>query len=159
MDLKSDLQHYLQTHIPISAAMGVTVRDASFQRIVLSAPFSNNINHKKTVFGGSLHAVATLACWSFLHVNLAGKYKESVELVISKSNVDYIVPVVADFEAECIWPAENDWLRFIKILEKKGKARITLKSKIYQSDKLCVDYSGVFVGICRRSTAQNSNIG
>ncbi len=146
MSLKNDLQTYLQAHIPISKAMGVTVHDASSQKVILSAPFSNNINHKKTVFGGSLHAVATLACWSVLHVNLAGLY-EGVQIVISKSEVDYLAPVSSDFQAECLLPVEGEWERFIKIFDKKGKARITLQSKIYKDGRLCVDSSGVFVGI------------
>ena len=55
-----NLEKYLHKHIPISSAMGVKVDVASSERVVLSAPFLNNINHKQTVFGGSLHAVATL---------------------------------------------------------------------------------------------------
>lgn len=139
------LKNYLRQHIPISAAMGVGVELASSERVILSAPFSNNINHKNTVFGGSLHAVATLACWSLLNVSLAELGEKNVQIVIAKSDVAYVAPVAADFKAECQRPDATSWERFLKMLQKKGKGRIALTAKIFQDSELCVDYSGVFV--------------
>lgn len=138
-----DLENYLLKAIPISSAMGVRVEVASTKEVILSAPFAPNINHKKTVFGGSLHAVATLASWGLLHVNLAGDY----QIVIASSEIKYLAPVTSDFKAVCHMPEALDWDRFIKILKKKGKARIKLNAKIFEGDKLSVDYSGVFVAI------------
>ena len=143
--MKEKLEKYLLEHIPISAAMGVAVDTASEQKIILKAPISNNINHKKTVFGGSLHAVATLACWSLLHVNLAKNYGESLQIVIASSEISYTSPVTTDFKAECSMPDHAVWDRFTKILQKKGKARINLSGKIYEDGRLCVDYVGTFV--------------
>lgn len=140
------LEDYLLKHIPISSAMGIEVDKASLSQIVLKAPFSNNINHKKTVFGGSLHAVATLACWSLLHVNLV-HLSDNVQIVISSSEVEYLAPVVSDFKAECHMPDAVEWDRFIKMLKKKGKSRLKLTAKIFQKEQLCVDYSGIFVAI------------
>lgn len=146
-DLATTLEQYLLEHIPISSAMGVSVDLACADKVVLRAPFANNINHKKTVFGGSLHAVATLACWSLLHVNLVGLLGRGVEIVIASSEVKYLVPVTADFQAECCMPNALDWERFVKMLQKKGKARLKLSAKIFQEGQLCVDYVGVFVAI------------
>ncbi|HEV8052959.1 MAG TPA: YiiD C-terminal domain-containing protein [Parachlamydiaceae bacterium] len=144
---KTALENYLLKHIPISSAMGVEVDMATSAKIILKAPFSNNINHKKTVFGGSLHALATLACWSLLHVNLMDAYGENVQIVIANSEVDYLVPVASDFKAECMIPVTLEWERFIKMLEKKGKGRIRLNAKIFQGNQLCVDYTGTFVAL------------
>jgi thioesterase domain-containing protein len=146
-DLATNLEEYLLEHIPISSAMGVSVDLASSNRIALRASFANNINHKKTVFGGSLHAVATLACWSLLHVNLVNLLERNVQIVIANSEVEYLVPVAADFQAECCMPDALDWERFVKMLQKKGKARLKLSAKIFQEEQLCVDYAGVFVAI------------
>ena len=143
--LEAELEKYLLEHIPISSAMGVRVFSASPKKIVLSAPFSNNINHKKTVFGGSLHAVATLACWSLLHVNLTELH--NVHIVIASSEIAYLAPVASDFKAECCLPELEDWQRFLKILQKKGKARVKLSAKIFQGHQLCVEYSGVFAAL------------
>lgn len=142
---KTALEHYLRQHIPLSEAMGVRVKSCSSSHIILSAPFENNINHKKTVFGGSLHAVATLACWSLLHVNLSDF--EHVQIVIASSEISYLAPVNTDFKAECSMPDRSDWEKFQKTLQRKGKARIKLRATVVQSSKLCVDYHGVFVAV------------
>lgn len=151
LTLDKHLEKYLLEHIPISAAMGVKVAAASSTKLVLEAPFANNINHKKTVFGGSLHAVATLACWSLLHVNLT-KLGQEIQIVIAKSEVDYLAPVSKDFKAECCLPEGETWEYFLKVLSKKGKARIILQAHIFQDGKLCVDYVGTFVAINREWT-------
>lgn len=142
--VEKNLEKYLLEQIPISSAMGILVNLATSERVVLSASFLKNINHKKTVFGGSLHAVATLACWSLLHVNLEN---QDVQIVISHSEISYLYPVATDFKAECCLPDALTWERFMKILLRKGKSRIQLTAKIFQEDALCVNYSGTFVAI------------
>lgn len=143
MNLESFIEKYLYQNIPISQAMGIKVEHASKDRIVLSAPFLNNINHKKTVFGGSLHAVATLACWCLLYVNL----DETVQIVITKSEVSYLLPVDDQFFVECLMPEEIVWQRFVKTLHAKGKARIHLSAQILHHGKLSVDYKGTFAAL------------
>ena len=145
-NLESNLENYLLEHIPISKAIGVKVDVASLEKVVLEAPFINNINHKQTVFGGSLHAVATLSCWSLLHVNLKS-LGEDVQIVIASSKIEYLAPVSQDFKAICCQPDNETWQFFLKVLNKKRKARVKLQAKIFQNDKLCVDYSGTFVAI------------
>lgn len=135
------LEEYLYQHIPITQAMGIKVQEANSQKVILFAPFANNINHQKTVFGGSLHAVATLACWSLIHLNLNNP---KAQIVITNSEVDYLAPVDGDFIAECTMPEANVWERFLHILQAKGKARILLSAKINHNHKLAVDYQGVF---------------
>lgn len=146
-DIKNELVEYLHQHIPISSAMGVEVVVASLAEIKLIAPFSNNINHKKTVFGGSLHAVATLACWCLLHLNL--KDAHAADIVITNSNVDYLAPVNSDFVACCELPDDSTWKRFNDTLKHKGRARIQLKAQIFQNEKLAVDYTGTFAALKR----------
>ena len=146
-DLEHLLENYLLKHIPISAAMGVKVDRACSNQIILSAPLSNNINHKNTVFGGSLHAVATLACWSLLHINLLNLLKENCQIVIASSEIQYLAPVSSDFKTESHMPDALNWECFIKTLRKRGKARLKLSAQIIQESQLCVDYSGIFVAI------------
>ncbi|MGE3318012.1 MAG: YiiD C-terminal domain-containing protein [Candidatus Berkiella sp.] len=52
-DIKT-IQHYLSEHIPITQALGIKVELLSDNEVIVSAPLDHNINHKKTVFGGSL---------------------------------------------------------------------------------------------------------
>lgn len=144
MKSKDQLENYLWEQIPISRAMGVKVNMASPEKVILEASFAPNINHKKTVFGGSLHALATLSCWTLLHLELQG---EPVDIVIANSEIKYLAPVSQDFKAVCFHPDKKEWDFFLKMLLKKGKARVVLKAKIFQDDKLCVDYSGTFAAI------------
>jgi thioesterase domain-containing protein len=141
------LEDYIRQNIPISVSMGIQVESASPNEVTLSAPFLNNVNHKKTVFGGSLHAVATLACWGLLHLNL--KNLNPIEIVITHSHVDYLTPVVSDFIVQGLFPEEAVWNRFIEMLHSKGKGRIQLEAKIYQGEKLAVDYKGTFAALKR----------
>lgn len=136
-----ELEDYLHQNIPISKAMGIQIEQATKDKVILFAPFANNINHKKTVFGGSLHAVATLACWSLLYLNV---HDPKFQIVITKSEVDYLLPVDSDFTAKCSMPEQSTWQRFIQILQTKGKARILLSAKIMHQGRLAVDYQGVF---------------
>lgn len=147
MSLQKQLEEYLHEHIPISLSMGIKVECVTPDEVILCAPFSKNFNHKKTIFGGSLHAVATLACWSLLHINLKDFYP--IELVITHSNVDYIAPVTADFRAHSFLPEDMAWKHFTHMLRMKKKARISMKAEIYQHSQLAVDYEGTFAAIKR----------
>lgn len=145
--IKQQVEDYLYQQIPLTQAMGIRVEQASLDKVVLFAPLANNINHQKTVFGGSLHAVATLACWSLLYVNLKAISEARMQIVITKSEVNYRYPVDADFRAECVMPDSAIWQRFIHTLHLKGKARLSLSAKIDHRDRLCVDYRGIFAVI------------
>lgn len=144
---EQSLQKYLHHHIPLSGAMGVIVKEASKSRVVLQASFEKNINHKQTVFGGSLHALTTLACWSLLHLRLNEMGCEGFQIVIAHSEIDYLQPVTDDFKAECEWIDGENWERFLKIFQKKGKARLELDAKVLEEEKLCVDFKGIFVAL------------
>ncbi|WP_417450650.1 YiiD C-terminal domain-containing protein [Kordiimonas sp.] len=141
-----EVEDYLHSHIPISAPMGVTAIVASRDRVVLRAPLAANINHKHTAFGGSLQALATLSCWTLLHLNLRHSAKAG-EIVISSSNINYIRPVTQDFEAEASLPEGNRWGLFLKTFERHGKARIQLTASVVENDELAIDYTGSFVAL------------
>lgn len=144
--MEKQLQDYLYQHIPISRAMGVLVEHATTDKVVVCAPIANNINHKQTAFGGSLHAVATLACWSLLHMNLKAT-NEAIQIVVAKSDATYLAPVGTDFKAECVIPSNAEWHRFLKMLSAKGKGRIELSAQIYHEGKLAVNYQAVFAAL------------
>lgn len=145
---KKTLEAYIFTHIPISSSMGVGVEYLSLEEVILSAPISSNVNHKKTVFGGSLQAVATLACWSLLYVNLK-ELEYPAEIVISESHIKYLLPVTYDFKVCCLRPGFNDWEKFIKTLKKHKKARIQINATIFQDSKLALEYQGTFVALLK----------
>jgi len=143
-----EIEKYIHHNIPISEAMGIKIEKLDETAALVSAPLANNINHKLTVFGGSLHVVATLSCWSLLH-SLLLQLPEKFEIVITHSDVDYLIPVTTDFQALCQKPSEEEWNRFLTTLRNKGRARLHLSSTIHQDDVLAVSFKGTFAAIKR----------
>ena len=143
------LKNYLYENIPLSLALGVEVVQAEKAKVILKAPLAPNVNHQKTVFGGSLHALATLASWSLVFLNLQEKKIDS-EIVIASSKIKYMRPVTEDFEAVSFLEQEGNWKRFEEMLKRFKKAKISLKAHIFQDGKLAVDYEGEFAAIAQR---------
>lgn len=142
-----ELQDYIHAHIPISRAMGLKIEQAAKDKVILSAPITLNINHKKTVFGGSLQSISTLACWSLVFINLKDSLDNIYEIVIYKSEIKYLRPVTKDFRVQCEVTNKEEFGKFQNTLLKRSKGRISLVARIYQDGVLAVDYKGEFVAI------------
>lgn len=143
---KERLQEYLYENIPLSKAMGVTVDSLSLREVVLRAPLLNNFNHKCTVFGGSLNAVATLACWSLLYLNLQSR-KERFEIVITHSEVTYLKSVQEDFHAVSHMCGQTDWDKFAKALDRKKRGRICLEAIVGPKERPALLFKGTFAAL------------
>ncbi|MFP3949168.1 MAG: YiiD C-terminal domain-containing protein [Longimicrobiales bacterium] len=127
----SDLERYLHEHIPLTAAMGVIVEVAGQGRIVLRAPLDPNINHRDTVFGGSASALAILACWALVHLRMRELGHSPRRIVIQRNSMEYERPIEGEFTAECRAPDAGAWDRFLRILERRGIARIGLEATLH----------------------------
>jgi thioesterase domain-containing protein len=141
-----ELQDYLHAHIPLSAAMQVSVVSATDASVVLGAPLEPNINHRSTMFGGSLSAVAILSAWSLLHVRLGAEGLKS-RLVIQSNRVDYDAPVTGRFTAAAELAEPAAWPRFIKTLTRMKRARIVARSTLMQGDVVGGRFEGEFVAL------------
>lgn len=139
-----DLESYLHDHIPLARAMGVSVVDASPQRVVLTAPLAPNINHRDTVFGGSASAVAILAAWSMLHVRLSAQGLGS-RLVIQRNTMDYLAPMAGTFTAVADAPSAAVWSSFTRMLQRKGIGRIVQASVLHYEGQAAGRLEGEFV--------------
>lgn len=64
------LESILHHDIPLTREMGLSVLDWQGQQLRLQLPLAANINHKSTMFGGSLYCGAVLAGWGWLHLSL-----------------------------------------------------------------------------------------
>ncbi len=144
MKIETRLNHYIHQHIPITKALGCTIKLATRDKVVVMAPFSNNINHQSTVFGGSLHAVATLACWGLLYANFIDRL-ETMSIVVNHSEISYLKPITKDFDAIALRPEQANWEKFERMVDRKGKGRIEMDSVIYEDGMLAVAYKGAFV--------------
>ena len=148
MNREQRLEQYLHTHIPLSAAMKVSVCLASIDTVVLSAPLEPNINHKSTVFGGSASAVAILAAWSLLHLRLehAG---HRCEIVIQSNHMDYDRPISGEFIATSSLTDPAAWPAFLKMLTRKKRARIGVQSVLTFDNAPVGRLNGSFVAFLR----------
>lgn len=127
----SELERYLHRHIPLTKAMQLRVVQVHPDRVVLAAPLAPNINHRETVFGGSIAAVATLAAWSLVHVRLRGLGLES-RLVIHRNTMEYRRPITGEFTARADIRDEAAWKRFVETFRRRGKARIRVQAQVAQ---------------------------
>ncbi len=121
----NELQSYLHEHIPLSSAMAVTVERVEAASIHLKAPLAPNINHRETVFGGSASAICILSAWSLLHLRLKREGLES-RVVIQRNSMEYTAAVSGEFMARSFFEDADAWPAFVKLLQRRGRARIAI---------------------------------
>lgn len=146
------LQDYLHAHIPLSRAMQVEVAAASGEAVVLSAPLQPNINHRETVFGGSASALAILSAWALLHLRLQAE-EIACRLVIHRNSMQYDLPVTGRFHARAAAGDAAEWRRFLHVLQRRGKARISVSSVLEFDGATAGRFEGEFVALANWSTS------
>jgi thioesterase domain-containing protein len=144
----AELEAYLHAHIPLTAAMGVTVVSVSAESIRLAAPLAPNINHRQTVFGGSLATLAILAGWSLVYVRLRAS-GISARIVIQRETVEYTEPAMTYFTAFCPAPDEGAWSRFVATLSRRGRGRLTLTATVESAGIVAATFVGEYVAIAQ----------
>ncbi|MDY0036596.1 MAG: YiiD C-terminal domain-containing protein [Zoogloea oleivorans] len=143
---EAELTAYLRAHIPLSAAMDVTVRKADPTAVMLEAPLAPNINHRETVFGGSASAVAILAAWTLLFVRLRDEGLDA-RVVIQENSMRYERPIAGTFTAVAVAPEAEVWARFVKTLQRRGRARISVQSELRFEGERAGWLEGSFVAL------------
>ena len=141
-----NMERYLHSNIPLSAAMGVQVKVATPEHVMLSAPLGPNINHHQTVFGGSGAVLATLSAWTLLHLRLEHEHLDAT-LVIQRSAMEYERPIPGDFEAACRFADAAGWQRFCSTLARRGRARLTLTAHLLYATREMGSFVGDFVAM------------
>ena len=124
------LEAVLHRDIPLTQAMGVKVLDWHDQQLRLHLPLDANVNHKSTMFGGSLYCGAVLAGWGWLHLRLKEEGIEDGHIVIQEGQISYPLPVTQDATAICVAPQEKVWKRFVATYQRYGRARLALQTWI-----------------------------
>jgi thioesterase domain-containing protein len=138
------LEQLLYRQIPLSRAMQIAVRELSEDSVRLWAPLAPNLNQNATVFGGSATAVAILAAWSLLHLRLQRQFP-AVAIVIQRQSMRYNLPIRGGFEACARLREPSDWGHFLRLLERRGKARIAITSTLEYGGAEAGHFSGDFV--------------
>jgi len=141
MDTKQ-LESYLHQQIPASALLHIRVKSCSERKVELLAPLHPNINHKNTVFGGSLSMLAILAGWSLVFMRLADTDNE---IVIQQSRISYLRPAMTDVSATSTFEQTLQWDRFQRAFVNKGKGRISVPANIVCSGEVVAVHQGTYV--------------
>jgi thioesterase domain-containing protein len=144
--LPTELQDYLHQNIPLSWAMQVSVLQVETAEVQLQAPLEPNINHRRTVFGGSAAALAMLASWSLLHVRLHAA-RVPAHLVIQRNTMEFVFPVNGEFSARASLLAQQRWDPFLLALTRRGKARVAVVALVEQSQTVAARFTGEFVAL------------
>lgn len=108
------LQSVLHDDIPLTRDMGLQVIDWQAQTLSLQLPLAANVNHKSTMFGGSLYCAAVLAGWGWLHLRLRELGIDDGHIVIQEGQISYPLPVTGAAVARCTAPEEKAWERFVR---------------------------------------------
>lgn len=135
---------YLHQHIPVTQAMQVTVLPEIQGALRLHAPLAPNLNHQETAFGGSIASIGILAGWTLIHLRLRSEHAR-YRIVIQKSEMEFLLPIEAAFESECLYPDQSVWDRFYTGLQRKGRARIQLGCRVSVNQQVAAVITGTFV--------------
>ena len=141
------LESFLHEKIPLTRAMGLRVTESSARQLVLEASLEKNVNHLGTAFGGSLHALPTLACYAVLWTLLREAGIDG-HVVVKHSEAFYRQPVHGPLRAVCARPAAAFVHEFILDLQRHKKARMELSAIVEGANgKPAVEFSGSFVAV------------
>lgn len=141
------LEAFFHAKIPLTKAMGLRVLSTGPDLIELEAPLEPNINHLGSVFGGALHALPTLACytalWTVLHEGGIDGH-----VIVKDSTARYRQLVVRPFRAVCQRPSAELAAAFLADLRRHKKARMDLESVVPgDNGKPAVEFRGSFVAV------------
>lgn len=88
--------------------------------------------------------MAILSAWSLLHLKLLAAGFPS-RVVIQRNSMDYLEPIAGDFTAIAVLEAPEKWDGFIRMLGRKGVARIGIAAELHYADKVAGRLHGEFV--------------
>ncbi|MBC3364813.1 YiiD C-terminal domain-containing protein [Pseudomonas sp. SWRI154] len=141
------LETTLHRDIPLTQDMGLRVLDWQARQLRLFLPIAANVNHKSTMFGGSLYCGAVLGGWGWLHLALREEGIEDGHIVIQEGQITYPLPVTGDGTVICDAPDEKTWKRFLATYRRYGRARLALQTQVMNvgSEKVAVQFEGQYV--------------
>ena len=135
-------EKFLHEQIPITRTMGLRVVANDENGFTVEAPVALNSNHLRTAFGGSINAVATLAAYGFLWMELN---EAAAHVVVAESSIRFLRPVRETIRATCARPDANTLAAFRIQFAEKRTARITLRVNVTEAGETAAEFEGRFV--------------
>ena len=138
------LNRFIADNLPLMVSMGAEIEFYDGQTFQLKAPLALNHNDKGTGFGGSLYCVCVLNAIGLVFLKCF-EQGMNPDLVVGKAEIEYKKPVTsAEIIGHCESPAQDHWQRFFDDYAEKGKAGISLESRIFQNGEEAVYFRGRF---------------
>lgn len=141
MDLPK-IERYLHREIPITRAMGVRVESRDGEKLVLTAPLAPNHNHLGTAFGGSLNALAMLAGYALIWLEVNDR---ECHVLVRDATINFRRPVTGTIRALCRRPEETRIGLFREEFGRRGRAKLGLEVVIEENGETAVEFSGIYV--------------
>ena len=138
------ITEYVHQQIPITAQLGARVERYDGDSVTLAAPLAPNLNHQATAFGGSLSALAILAGWVLVHLQLRDQ-GVAARVLIQRSAVEFVAPLDGDLVATAMLPPAPAWHRFLATLARHRSARVTVPSSVASGARVGARHEGVYV--------------
>ena len=145
---KEYLQDYIEEHIPIVKEMDFSIVEINGNEVMVEGPYEKHINHRNSIFGGSISSLLILAGWTKMKLMME-KIDNNTSIVIQESNVKYLRPVLGDFVAITKISEEVDMLKTEKIYKKFGKVRVNIEVFLKEKGKeeILAEFVGSFVAL------------
>jgi thioesterase domain-containing protein len=137
-----EAEKFVHEQIPITRAMGLRVVANDESGFTVEAPVALNSNHLRTAFGGSINAVATLAAYGFLWMELNDA---AAHVVVAESSIRFLRPVRETIRATCLRPDANSLTTFRDQFSEKRKARMNLRVNVIEAGEIAAEFEGRFV--------------
>ena len=134
-------EQFFHENIPLTRAMAVRVVAADAHQFAIEAPVAPNRNHLETAFGGSINAIATLAAYGALWLELRAV---AARVVIAESSIRFLQPLSETMMARCVRNPEA-LETFKRELRERGKARIRLSVVVEENGATGAEFRGLFV--------------
>jgi thioesterase domain-containing protein len=67
--------------------------------------------------------------------------------VIQSNTMHYLQPIEDELLASCAAPRDDEWQRFVKTLQRRSMARLTLRVDLSSQEKIVGTFEGVYVAM------------
>lgn len=138
----AEIENYLHEQIPLTNAMGVRVERYDDEKLVLTAPLEPNHNHLGTAFGGSLNALAMLAGYAVIWLEVGDR---DCHVVVRDASVRFRRPVTGVLRASAERPPAAMRESFREELARTGRGRLFLQAIISEHGETAVEFGGNFI--------------
>ena len=142
-----DLQKYVYEHIPIIKTNNFKIEVKDKVIVCVKGLYQEHINHRESVFGGSLSTALTLSAWGYIRLLMENKGLAKAIIVVKRQEVEYLKPVTRDFVSYSRPVAAEDLAKFFTMLKKFKKGRLHIEAYVtHENDPAVLTrFKGEFV--------------